>query len=358
MVSMLFINATILISFLALTSQIFKDVKIGSNLKLSVKIAFGVLNGTCGCILMFYTIPISNKTLMDLRIITLIISAIYCGFISVLSTSVMLAIFRIGYFGINESSVIAVINLFVLSLFFSLVFKLKINVRKKWIIMNILNLTTASMIFLILIKDFNKLLLVLINYWFASILVSIIVFCVLQYISKTNELYRKLKIESTEDFLTGLINVREFDRLLNRSIKEAIEKNEDLSILLIDIDFFKKVNDTYGHAVGDMVLKDLAYILKQSCRSFDIVSRNGGEEFTIILLDCDSNHSYKIAEKVRINIEKHCFKLPNGEKLNITVSIGVSSYPDKVKDINNILKIADDALYLAKRNGRNRVVLQ
>lgn len=195
MVSMLFINATILISFLALVSQLFKDIKIDSHLKLSMKIIFGILNGACGCILMFYTIPISGKTLMDLRIITLSISAIYCGFISAFSTSVIIAIFRIGYFGINESSIIAVINLCILSLIFSLVFKLKISVRKKWVVMTMLNLTTASIIFLILLKDFNKLLLVLANYWSASILVSIVVFYVLQYISKTNELYRKLKIE-------------------------------------------------------------------------------------------------------------------------------------------------------------------
>ena len=92
-----------------------------------------------------------------------------------------------------------------------------------------------------------------------------------------------------------------------------------------------------------------------SCRTFDIVSRNGGEEFTAILLDCNYKHAIEIAEKLRKNVESNIFKLDNNVTTKITVSIGISSYPDMTKNINSLLNKADNALYLAKRTGRNKV---
>lgn len=185
--------------------------------------------------------------------------------------------------------------------------------------------------------------------------VAILVYYVLHYISKTNALYRKLNYDAKKDFLTGLNNVREFDNMLNQVVTNAIEKGESLSILMIDIDFFKNVNDTYGHSSGDLVLKQLSNILVNSCRGFDIVSRNGGEEFTAILLDCDCRHAVTIAERVKKNVEEYTFIIQDNKEIKITVSIGVSSYPNIIKNISDLLAKADDALYLAKRTGRNKV---
>jgi diguanylate cyclase len=124
---------------------------------------------------------------------------------------------------------------------------------------------------------------------------------------------------------------------------------------MIDIDFFKRVNDTYGHSAGDMVLKQLSGILISSCRSFDIVSRKGGEEFTVILLDCNYEHAFEIAERIRKNVEDYYFIIDDSKKVSITISIGVSSYPSRTDNSNELLHEADNALYSAKRNGRNQV---
>lgn len=152
-----------------------------------------------------------------------------------------------------------------------------------------------------------------------------------------------------------LANVRKFDSLLNDAMKNAKEKDEKFSLLMIDIDFFKKVNDTYGHAEGDIVLRELGKILLKNCRSFDIVSRNGGEEFTILLLDYPKIQALQVAEHVRSSVETHPFILSDQIRINITVSIGVASYPQDTNEIEKLLELADMTLYTAKRTGRNKV---
>ena len=221
--------------------------------------------------------------------------------------------------------------------------------------MNIVNIFSLIIVFCILLKDINILKVVLRNLIFFTTILSGIVYYNLIYISKTNELYRKLNYDAKKDFLTGLNNVRTFDNILNKLINNAIEKQERLSILMIDVDFFKNVNDNYGHSSGDLVLKQLSNILVSSSRSFDVVSRNGGEEFTVILLDCNCTHATTIAERIRKNVEEYIFSVEGNRAINITVSIGISSYPDISTNINDLLTQADDALYLAKRTGRNKV---
>ena len=189
------------------------------------------------------------------------------------------------------------------------------------------------------------------------ILVSIVVYKYTAYLSELTSLYKQLKEGYSKDFLTGLNNVRCFDTIFNKILVDVKEKNERLSILFIDIDFFKKVNDTYGHKNGDIILKQLGGVLIDTCRSFDIVSRNGGEEFSVLLLDCSPDHAVEIAEKLRSTIENYKFILNDSTKINITVSIGVATYPDTTSDLDKLFEDADSALYTAKRNGRNKVVL-
>ena len=170
----------------------------------------------------------------------------------------------------------------------------------------------------------------------------------------------KQKTEAMEklvktDALTGLYNVREFSETLHKSMHHAHMRGEKLSLLLVDIDFFKNVNESYGHPAGDQVLKELGKVLISVCRSFDIVSRNGGEEFSIILPDCPLSHAIKIGERVRTAVSKHPFFLPNRECIAITVSIGVATYPETAANSEGLIQLADDGLYHAKRTGRNKV---
>jgi diguanylate cyclase (GGDEF)-like protein len=128
---------------------------------------------------------------------------------------------------------------------------------------------------------------------------------------------------------------------------------------MIDIDLFKNINDTYGHLVGDEVLKEVVRITKAPIRSVDILGRYGGEEFGLILPETNEEGAMILAEKIRNNIENHIFTIKNdGEELKIklTVSIGVAIFPDDdVTDVKSLIKSADDALYISKDKGRNRV---
>lgn len=185
---------------------------------------------------------------------------------------------------------------------------------------------------------------------------------VTQYLKRAIESEQRLmqKTEAMEklvktDALTGLYNVREFSDTLRKSMRHAHLRGEKLSLLLVDIDFFKNVNDTYGHPAGDEVLKELGKVLVSVCRSFDIVSRNGGEEFSIILPDCPFSHAIEIGERVRSAVSKHPFFLPNRECITITVSIGVATYPETAANSEGLIQLADDGLYHAKRTGRNKV---
>jgi diguanylate cyclase len=293
--------------------------------------------------------------IMDFRIIALILSTLYCGYKSALITTLIIVSFRAGYFGLNSASINASINLLILFIIFSIISYSKINFSKKFISMGLANIFSSIIWTLISVKDTNLMLTILYNYILSTIIVSILIYHVLIYIRKTNELYFKFKHESTKDYLTGLNNVREFDILLNNLSAIAVEKNKDLSLLMIDIDLFKKVNDTYGHNSGDMVLKQLSDILISSCRSIDNISRKGGEEFTVILFECNYEHAFEIAERIRLNVEDYYFIIEENKKIRITISIGISSYPSKTDNTNDLLNEADKALYFAKNNGRNQV---
>ncbi|NLI91624.1 MAG: GGDEF domain-containing protein [Peptococcaceae bacterium] len=169
-------------------------------------------------------------------------------------------------------------------------------------------------------------------------------------------LYRKYKEDSLKDHLTGLNNIRKFEQEIKKLHQDLIDKLV-VSILLIDIDHFKNINDSFGHKSGDKVLEDLSKLLLNVCRNSDIISRNGGEEFSVLLHNIPENEALEIAERIRETIEKNEFNINEEKIIKITVSIGVATYPDTVDNINLLFEKADSALYTAKKTGRNKVVL-
>ncbi|SNR87198.1 sensor domain-containing diguanylate cyclase [Desulfurobacterium atlanticum] len=161
---------------------------------------------------------------------------------------------------------------------------------------------------------------------------------------------RKIKILAETDSLTGLYNRRKIFERLEEEIARCERYGNPLSVIIFDIDFFKKVNDTYGHLIGDKVLKEIAKILKSNTRKPDIAGRYGGEEFIIILPHTDTEGAIKLAEKIRKLIENHNFGI--GRK--ITISAGVTSYIPR-DTVDSLISRADQALYKAKAEGRSRV---
>ena len=166
-----------------------------------------------------------------------------------------------------------------------------------------------------------------------------------------------MKQNSLTDQLTGLYNRRYLEEILDKIAASAIRENSLLGMLMIDIDYFKKVNDTLGHDAGDIVLKELSKVLTNSVRDSDFVVRFGGEEFIVVLQNIkDKEGILKVAEKIRESFENTKIAV-NGKTLSKTISIGVAIFPIQTDKIWESIKFSDLALYEAKNNGRNRVVL-
>ncbi len=157
------------------------------------------------------------------------------------------------------------------------------------------------------------------------------------------------------DELTGLFNYRYLDITLDREIKRSERYGASLSVLFLDIDFFKKVNDTYGHLVGSQMLSDVGQLLKNSVREEDTVIRYGGDEYTIILVETGNIGAAAVAERIRKTIEEHIFMQAEGLNIRITVSLGCASYPEDSISKAELLEMADQAMYHGKALGKNRV---
>lgn len=165
-----------------------------------------------------------------------------------------------------------------------------------------------------------------------------------------------LQISSTTDALTGLYNRKYLDEYIDKLIAQAKRTNITYGILMIDIDYFKMVNDTYGHDVGDKVIKVLADVLFTSIREADIAFRFGGEEFLVLLYNSTPAGIQDVAQKIRQNFEKQIIEADSTKRFTKTLSIGTSIFPKDTETIWKAIKYADIALYKAKNSGRNRVV--
>ncbi len=172
---------------------------------------------------------------------------------------------------------------------------------------------------------------------------------------ESKRLLAQLKESTLRDPLTNLYNRRFLDESADILSSTILRRGSYAGVLMCDIDFFKKVNDIYGHNIGDKVLMDVAHILKKSVRSSDMVVRFGGEEFLILMQDIEPDKVMVIAEKIRVNVESFEINL-TGHTLKKTISVGVSIFPSDSKSFWQCIKFSDVALYKAKETGRNRVV--
>jgi len=167
----------------------------------------------------------------------------------------------------------------------------------------------------------------------------------------------KLGKLSITDGLSGLYNYRYLIHSLDSELKRAIRYHRTLALLLMDIDYFKSLNDTYGHLCGDYVIKTVAKLLKSSVRATDVVARYGGDELAVMLIETNPKNSLEIAEKLKQEIGSHIFQWQTKE-LSVNVSIGLATAPAPgIQQVSHLIEAADRALYQAKRSGRNAVVV-
>jgi diguanylate cyclase (GGDEF)-like protein len=164
---------------------------------------------------------------------------------------------------------------------------------------------------------------------------------------------------SQRDALTGLANRRYFASVLDREIDRVARSGESALLLMVDIDFFKKVNDEHGHSAGDVVIKGVAQRLLQCVRPMDTVARYGGEEFAVVLPDCPAFFATVVTERIRVAIEREPFNVAPGVDLRCTISIGGAFAPGWIRSSSALwVERADLQLYSAKTQGRNRAILE
>jgi diguanylate cyclase (GGDEF)-like protein len=176
---------------------------------------------------------------------------------------------------------------------------------------------------------------------------------------QNNRLYGQVYLSAITDGLTGVYNHKYFREQIGLQVQKARQNGLCLALALIDIDYFKSFNDTYGHQVGDIVLKEVAQLIKTSVPVDFLVARYGGEEFAVIMPDTDIENAVLLCEKIRNQIADHFFEADDKTMLKVTVSLGVACFPEHIKNIHRMVEelidVADEYLYSSKKKGRNRV---
>lgn len=354
MVKSLVTNSSLLITFIYLIDLILHLKPIQQLKESQVKLVSGVLSGLLGTIMMNFSISLNDGIIIDLRHLATIFSAFLGGLPGAFIAALVMAAGRLFSYEQSLASFLGASAILVSGLACGYLSKTSWNPWYQWIAMAAACLGTYTLVLSYLLPDY-QIIPVLADFWFFTLAAGALSHSFALYLNRIRRFHNKLKTLSNTDFLTGLSNVRQFHAQLDDLIRGSDKHGEQLSLIVFDVDFFKIVNDTYGHLAGDEVLKKLSLILINSCRSYDIVSRNGGEEFSILLPDCQFNKALDIAEFIRRKVEIDKLVLTTGQLIHITVSAGVSTYPDLAASSEALYASADEALYRAKRDGRNKI---
>ncbi|MGG4146418.1 diguanylate cyclase [Paenibacillus algorifonticola] len=321
------------------------------------RLMFGVVYGVCGILIMFFGVPVSDHGIIDFRYFFIIIAAYYGGLHASILASVLIAGGRALLFGgLNEAAITAGAFILLLGVLSGIIFAYKRfgGYWAKWMV--------SLLVLMALLYGNSWFTYGLVwsssryKFLFPPMLASglIVAYCV-RYLTQRDELFQQKDQEATTDFLTQLANVRAFDAAFNRLFIQAESGKEPLALLFLDIDYFKKINDTYGHPAGDAVLRELAAIVRRTVRAEDVASRYGGEEFSILLPNCSPSGAYALAENLRSKIENCQIAVNDKQTVGVTVSIGIACYPEVEQEF--LIDYADQALYQAKLSGRNKTIL-
>lgn len=357
----LYISANLILTYTFLGGYLLRNVEVDQLRTVKVQLQLGFMGALLNVFLMIYSYSVgSSSALLDFRLIPILIVYYLSGIGAATIVTIITAVFRIYYFGLSYSSIAGVTGLFVILIFLMIVsivehFK-ELNKYVRWFVPLSFCLVINVLVYRFALQD---LIIdswpVIIQYTLFLTLAACLEFYLLEYVISSNHQYIMFRLKAKVDHLSKLDNVRSFNEKYSEAIADARENHSSISCIMVDIDFFKNVNDTYGHETGDLVIIELARLLKSSFRTEDIIGRVGGEEFCIVIERCSLANAMKCAEQFRKRVEKNTFVTTEEVPLSVTVSVGVASYPDSTMAYTKIKELSDRALYAAKRTGRNKV---
>jgi len=349
-----FLNLCVLIAALFVYKELVKKSFFEMQ-TVSTAIIGGLSGGLLAATLMRFNIETGINSMIDLRIIPFMLVILYGNWLSTSITAALIIFIRL-MMGVNPYSFTNIVFILASWMIFCYCFK---KIKNRWVSV-IVMLTLSNIIYtvlnVILSAGEGLNILLISTYWIICILGGLIAVYMMDYLNETELIFNRNNKYAFTDPLTGLNNVRSFNLAFNKAKSKLEKSNESISIMILDIDHFKQVNDTYGHLEGDLVLKKLAAILKMSQDTKDIIFRNGGEEFSVLLNDCNHKEAYEKANALRKVVENSFFVIKNGTiSIHITISIGIATYNDTTIEIDQLYDHADQALYAAKKSGKNKV---
>lgn len=205
----------------------------------------------------------------------------------------------------------------------------------------------------------------ILNITLSIVIISILLGHIVYHLNRSNffqarelkDQRQRIQILADHDQLTGLYTRREFENRYRNEFDRCERYDSNLSVMMIDLDHFKEINDTYGHPIGDDVLETMGSLIQEQTRASDIAGRYGGEEFCLVLPETPEDGALKMAERLRESLANQTFNAPEGETFTVTCSIGIAEYESSINDPEELLGNADQALYEAKEGGRNQVII-
>lgn len=354
MLSGFFVNITILTAFIFLFHRVFYKTSLTPASSLRQKAAAGTASGLLGVVLLLYSIPLSDDAFIDLRMVPVALMALFGGWVPAVISGTIIIAGRL----LIDFSTASVASFFLIVagvVSFSLIHTFVRRVRRQaaWMVA-VTSIYISILLFFIL--PFQDWLFASVAYLIASTAGMSIAVYMFIHLTKVNQMFNRYYYQAYRDHLTNLYNQRAYQEMFQLAKTEYSETRRPLSLLMLEIDYFKQINDTYGHPDGDAILKQFSEVLLASIRPSDDAFRIGGEEFAVLLHDCEAGHAETIAERIRTDINRTAFIIqqPPGF-LSVTVSIGAATYPAPGQDISVLHIAADDALYQAKHLGRNRI---
>lgn len=373
-------NATLLIASFTVMGQIFKNRPLEHSSSYTTKTYWGICYGILGIILMVFSFQINSTTIADLRHLAIVIAAAFGGFVPAILAAGIIAIGRSILFGLNDTALLAATGALFTGIVCGWFSKLNYHPTIKAFYMNLIGLFFISIVFTIYIEDKATLTHVLVSHYLISLIGGFFAYHLSIYIANANAATRELnhsllrlqeseqKLNKANEFLntlsymdglTGIGNRRHFDESLNREWSKLISTHSPLTLLMFDIDYFKKYNDTYGHLAGDQCLQTISSAIKDLIANnpYSIFCRYGGEEFAIIFTKTKLDKAIVIAELMQKKVQSLNIPHSNSDISDIvTISIGIASLiPNSDTQPKDLIHLADTSLYTSKTKGRNSI---